>query len=288
MTVRNGSVPPDHDISFRLRPMTHPILTRHHVCFAGQGQTPMLFAHGFGCDQTMWRWVAPAFAADYQVITFDYVGSGKSDLTAYDPNRYQSLQGYAQDVLAICDTLALEKLIFVGHSVSAMIGVLAAIQAPQYFQQLILVAPSPCYINDDDYVGGFERRDIEQLLELMERNYLGWASFLAPVAMKNEDNPDLTRELEDSFCSTDPEIATRFAKATFYADNRSDLPRVKIPSLILQCTEDSIAPKAVGYYLQHHLPHSTLQIMQATGHCPHMSHPEETIALMKAYLAETL
>lgn len=267
--------------------MTHPILTRHHVCLAGQGRTPMLFAHGFGCDQTMWRWVAPAFTSDYQVITFDYVGSGKSDLTAYDPNRYQSLQGYAQDILEICEALALEDLIFVGHSVSAMIGVLAAIQAPQHFQKLILVSPSPCYINDVDYVGGFERHDIEQLLDLMERNYLGWASFLAPVAMKNEDNPDLSRELEASFCSTDPEIAIRFAKATFYADNRSDLPKVQVPSLILQCTEDSIAPEAVGYYLQHHLPQSTLQIMQATGHCPHMSHPEETTALIKAYLAET-
>ncbi|MEB3289843.1 MAG: alpha/beta hydrolase [Leptolyngbya sp.] len=266
--------------------MTHPVVTRHHIHVSGQGASPILFAHGFGCDQTLWRWVAPAFTEAYQVITFDHVGSGKSDLTAYQSHRYATLHGYAEDVVAICEALALENLIFVGHSVSGMIGLLASIQAPQYFQRLILVAPSPCYINDGDYAGGFERRDIEQLLDLMERNYLGWASFLAPVAMKNEDNPALSRELEASFCATDPEIALEFARATFYSDHRADLAQAQVPSLILQCAEDSIAPEAVGDYLKAHLPHSTLCLMQATGHCPHMSHPEETIALIKAYLAE--
>lgn len=245
----------------------------------------MLFAHGFGCDQNMWRFVTPAFENDYRIIVFDYVGSGKSDLQAYDPERYSTLEGYTRDVLEICEALDLSDIIFVGHSVSSMIGVLAAKAQPERFSHLILVGPSPCYLNDGDYAGGFERADITGLLDTMERNFMGWAKFLAPAIMKNSDRPELTRELEESFCSTDPEIARRFAEATFFADNRSDLPAVRVPSLILQCSEDAIAPNSVGDYVHRHLHGSTLRVMQATGHCPHMSHPEETIQLIREYLA---
>jgi sigma-B regulation protein RsbQ len=245
----------------------------------------MLFAHGFGCDQNMWRFVTRAFEDDYRIVLFDYVGSGKSDLQAYSAERYGELDGYAQDVLDICAELELSDVIFVGHSVSGVVGMLASIREPERFDRLILVSPSPCYINDESgYVGGFERADIEGLLDVMEKNYIGWANFLAPVVMKNEGRPELTRELEESFCSTDPKIARLFAKATFYSDNRSDLPRVKTPSLILQCSEDAIAPLEVGDYLHKYLPESTLRVMKATGHCPHMSHPEETIQLIKEYL----
>ena len=199
--------------------------------------------------------VTPSFENDYKIILFDYVGSGKSDISAYSAQRYGDLNGYAQDILDICATLALTDVIFVGHSVSSVIGILSCIQAPNLFDSLILVCPSPCYINDlPDYLGGFERKDIEDLLDIMEKNYIGWASFLAPMVMKNEDRPELTHELESSFCSTDPVIASRFAEATFYSDNRGDLPKVTVPSLILQCEEDAIAPTEVGHYLHRHLP----------------------------------
>lgn len=265
--------------------MTPSIQARNNVVIRGKGTQPMLFAHGFGCDQTMWRFVTPAFEDDYRVVLFDYVGSGKSDWSAYDPERYGTLDGYARDVIEICQELDLRDVIFVGHSVSSMVGVLAANQEPERFSDLILIGPSPRYINDADYVGGFERADIEGLLDTMERNYLGWASFLTPVIMKNPDRPELTKELEASFCSTDPEIARRFAEATFYADNRADLSKVRIPSLVLQCSEDAIAPPEVGEYMHRHLSGSTFHLMEATGHCPHMSHPEETVRLMKDYLA---
>lgn len=219
------------------------------------------------------------------IVLFDYVGSGKSDLSAYDISRYSNLNGYAQDILDICEALELKEVIFVGHSVSGMIGILASIQVPNLFKQLILVCPSPCYINDlPDYVGGFERSDIEELLDIMDKNYIGWASFLAPLVMQNQDQSELTEELQASFCSTDPLITNCFARITFFSDNRNDLPNVTVPSLILQCSEDAIAPVEVGHYLHKHLAESTLKIMKATGHCPHMSHPQETIELIKEYL----
>jgi len=251
----------------------------------GKGTQPMMFAHGFGCDQNMWRLVTPAFEQDYRIILFDYVGSGKSDLQSYSAERYGDLNGYVRDVLDVCAKLELTRVVFVGHSVSGVVGMLASIREPERFDRLILVGPSPCYINDPPaYVGGFERADIEGLLDVMEKNYIGWANFLAPVVMKNQERPELTRELEESFCSTDPRIARRFAEATFFSDNRSDVPRVTIPSLIMQCSEDAIAPLGVGDYLHRHLPQSTLRVMKATGHCPHMSHPDETIQIIKEYL----
>jgi len=266
--------------------MTPDILLRNNVKVLGEGTQPILFAHGFGCDQNMWRLIVPAFSADYRVILFDYVGAGKSDWSAYTPERYSSLDGYAQDVLEICEALDLTEVIFVGHSVSGMIGVLAAIQAPERFADLILVSPSPSYLNDlPDYRGGFERAELEGLLALMDKNYMGWANMLAPLVMQNADRPALTQELEQSFCSTDPVIARRFAEVTFFSDNRKDLPNVRVPSLILQSAVDALAPVEVGQYLHRHMPASTLQLMQVTGHCPHMSHPQETIQQIKEYLA---
>ena len=264
---------------------TMSVSQRNNVRVFGKGAQPMLFAHGFGCDQHMWRYITPAFENDYKIILFDYVGSGKSDLSAYNPQRYSSLQGYAQDVLEICRELKLQDVIFVGHSVSSMIGALAAIEAPEFFDRLVMVGPSPSYINDGPYIGGFERKDIEGLLETMEKNYIGWANFLAPQIMGHGDRPELGQELTESFCSTDPVIARQFAEATFYSDNREDLRKVKTPCLVLQCSEDIIAPVEVGQYLAGHLPNSVLRVMKATGHCPHMSEPEETIVLIREYLS---
>lgn len=268
--------------------MVQDILVRNNVKVFGKGTRPLLFAHGFGCDQNMWRFITPAFQDEYRIVLFDYVGCGKSDRNAYTAEHYSSLNGYAQDVLDICAALELEDISFVGHSVSSMIGVLASLQEPKRFKDLILVAPSPCYLNDrHGYEGGFEQADIVELLDLMAKNYLGWASFLAPVAMQNPECPELARELEESFCSTDPVTIRQFAEVTFFADNRSDLPWVNVPSLLLQCSEDALAPLSVGEYLCCHLPSSTLRVMKATGHCPHMSHPEETIRLIQEYLRTT-
>jgi sigma-B regulation protein RsbQ len=245
----------------------------------------MLFAHGFGCDQNMWRYVWPAFAGEYRIVLFDHVGAGGSDVRAYDRERYSSLQGYADDVLAICRELALSDVVFVGHSVSAMIGVLAAIAEPQRFARLVLIGPSPRYIDDIGYRGGFTREDIEGLLESLETNYLGWSSAMAPVIMGNPDRPELGEELTNSFCRADPEIAAQFARVTFLSDNRTDLARVSTPSLVLQCSDDAIAPREVGEYVQRHLPDSRLVELQATGHCPNLSAPEQTIKAMREFLA---
>jgi sigma-B regulation protein RsbQ len=232
----------------------------------------------------MWRFVAPAFEADYQVVLFDHVGSGGSDESAYDRTKYSTLHGYAHDVLEICRELDVTNGIFVGHSVSSMIGVLAAIQEPERFEKLVLVAPSPCYINDGDYVGGFERADIEELLDVLDDNYLGWSSTMAPVIVGNSERPELGQELTASFCRTNPEIAKQFARVTFLSDSRADLPKLKTQSLILQCSQDVIAPEVVGQYLHRTLAQSNLVVMQATGHCPNLSAPDETIAVMKAFV----
>ncbi|PAP75236.1 alpha/beta fold hydrolase [Rubrivirga marina] len=261
------------------------VRARFNVTESGRGRRPVVFAHGFGCDQTMWREVAPAFEAGHRVVLFDFIGAGDSDTSAYDAERYASLQGYADDVLDLCRGLDLDDAVFVGHSVSAMIGVLASLQDPDQFRSLVLIGPSPCYINDPPYEGGFERADIEGLLSMMEKNYGGWAQAMAPVIMKNPDRPALAAELEERFCATDPDIARDFAAVTFLSDNRDDLDRVTVPSLILQCSNDAIAPDSVGQYLRDHLPHSTFRKLRASGHCPHLSHPEETTAAIQDYLA---
>ena len=266
--------------------MSENVFFRNNVRIFGEGEQTMLFAHGFGCDQNMWRFVTPAFRERYKIVLFDYVGSGQSDLRAYDPQRYGSLDGYAQDILEICETAALRNVILVAHSVSCVIGVLAANRAPERFDRLILIGPSAAYINDPpDYIGGFDRADIEGLLQMMDKNDLGWASFLAPAVMKNADYPDLTAELEQSFCATDPKIARRFAEVTFLSDNRADFSRLQHPALIMQCSDDSIAPLAAGEFVARATPAGTFRQMVASGHCPHMSAPEETIAIMEEYLA---
>jgi sigma-B regulation protein RsbQ len=245
----------------------------------------MVFAHGFGCDQNMWRFVWPAFADDHRVVLFDHVGSGGSDLSAYDRSRYSSLDGYADDVLEICRELDLTDVVFVGHSVSAMIGVLAAAAEPERFGRLVLVGPSPRYIDDGDYVGGFTREDIEELLDSLESNYLGWSSAMGAVIMGNPDRPELAEELTNSFCRNDPEIASHFARVTFLSDDRAALSRVSAPTLVLQCSQDAIAPAAVGEYVDSRLRDSRLVLLDATGHCPNLSAPEETVAAIRAFLA---
>jgi sigma-B regulation protein RsbQ len=232
----------------------------------------------------MWRHVWPAFADRYRVVLFDHVGAGGSDASAFNRDRYASLQGYADDVLEICDELGLTDVIFVGHSVSAMMGVLAAAAEPERFSRLVLVGPSPRYIDEAGYVGGFTREDIDGLLESLDSNYLGWSSAMAPVVMGNADRPELAGELETSFCRADPEIAAHFARTTFLSDNRDDLGRVSTPSLVLQCARDAIAPEVVGRYVHESLPGSVFVQMQATGHCPNLSAPEETIAAIQNFL----
>lgn len=244
----------------------------------------MLFAHGFGCDQNMWRFVAPAFEDEFRVICFDHVGSGGSDLAAYDPDRYSSLAGYADDVLALCAELQLRDVVFVGHSVSAMIGVLANLAAPELFDKLVLIGPSPRYIDDGDYVGGFAEEDIDELLDSLDSNYLGWSSAMAPVIMGNADRPELGAELTASFCRTDPDIARRFARVTFLSDNRDDLARVSTPTLVLQCSDDAIAPVPVGEFVRDSIPNSSLVMLQATGHCPNLSAPDQTIAAIAEFV----
>ena len=262
------------------------VLVRNNVTVSGNPDgRPMLFAHGFGCDQNMWRFVVPGFEDRYRAVLFDYVGAGASDLSAYDPERYSTLQGYAQDVLEVCEALDLTDVVFVGHSVSAMVGVLAASTAPERFGALVLIGPSPRYINEGDYVGGFTEEDIEGLLESLDSNYLGWSSAMAPVIMGNADRPELGAELTASFCRTDPDIQKRFARVTFLADNRQDLGRAAgVPALVLQCSDDVIAPDAVGQYVHQHLAGSRLVKLRATGHCPNLSAPDETIGAISAFL----
>jgi sigma-B regulation protein RsbQ len=261
------------------------VIRRNNVRVTGQGEPPMLFAHGFGCDQNMWRLVVPAFEDAHRIVLIDHVGAGQSDPAAYDRTKYGTLDGYATDVLEICHELQLSKVIFVGHSVSAMVGVLAAKREPDLFKALVLVGPSPRYIDDAGYVGGFSREDIDGLLSALDSNYLGWSSSMAPVIMGNADRPELGQELTNSFCRTDPEIAAHFARVTFLSDNRHDLPLVRTPSLILQCSEDVIAPYAVGEYVHRHMPVSRLVVMAATGHCPNLSAPDETIGAIKSFVS---
>lgn len=264
------------------------IAARNNVKVLGEGERTIMFGHGFGCDQSMWQYIAPSFAKKFKVVLYDYVGSGYSDVSAYSSDKYRSFQGYVQDVLDIAEELKLTRIIYVGHSVSSMIGMLASRQRPELFEQLIMIGPSPRYLNDGDYFGGFEAGDIQELLEMMEMNFSGWASFLAPLAMNAPDRPVLSEELERSFISNDPVIAREFAEMTFMSDHRKELPKVTVPSLIMQCSEDSIVPLGVGHYLHHHLKDSELQIMEAKGHYPHISHPEETIQVICDYLGVKL
>lgn len=281
MHARNFQLPGTKTMNM---PTHNDVLKRNNVKVSGKGRQTMILAHGYGCDHNMWRHVAPAFEDDYRIVLFDNVGAGGSDLSAFDSTKYGTLHGYAQDVIDILHAVGARNSIYVGHSVSAMVGILAAIREPALFDHLILVGPSPSYINDGDYVGGFEQQDIEQMLEFLDTNYLGWSSAMAPAIMGNADQPALASELENSFCRTDPAIAGHFARTTFMSDHRADLANLKTPALILQCSDDVIAPDAVGRYMHARMPGSAFVQMKATGHCPNLSAPQETIDEMRKYL----
>lgn len=259
-------------------------LQRNNVKVIGNGNKTILFAHGYGCDQNMWRFVYPAFTDDYKVILFDHVGFGGSDTSEYTPKIYGSLQAYADNILEICEALDLKDVIFVGHSVSAMIGILAANKMPKIFSKLILIGPSPRYINETGYVGGFDIESIHSLLESLDSDYLAWSNAMAPVIMGNAEKPELGEELAASFCRSNEEIAKNFAYLTFLSDGRPDLKKVKVKTLVLQCKEDIIAPLEVGQFVHQSIPNSNMVIMEATGHCPNLSAPVETIAAIKNFL----
>jgi sigma-B regulation protein RsbQ len=261
------------------------VSTRNDVRVSGvPGARPVLFAHGYGCDQNMWRFVAPDFEVDHQVVTFDHVGFGRSDLSAYDPVKYNSLRGYAADVVEIVRDLRLTDVVFVGHSVSAMIGVLAHLQAPELFGALVMVGPSARYLDDEDYVGGFTRPAMTDLLDALDANHLAWSATIAPMIMGNPDRPELAEELTESFCRTDPDVARQFARVAFLSDNRADLPGVSVPTLVLQCSADVIAPETAGRYVHEHVAGSVFTQLAATGHCPNLSAPDETTAAIRAFL----
>jgi sigma-B regulation protein RsbQ len=264
--------------------MLEDLIAKNNVTIHGTGSKSMFFVHGYGCDQNMWRFITPEFKDDYKIILIDLVGSGKSDENSYDYDKYSSLEGYADDIIEICDALNLVDICFVGHSVSAIICLLAALKRPTLFKNLIMIGPSPRYINDADYSGGFSQNDIDELLETLDSNYLGWSSTMASVIMDNADRPKLAAELEQSFCQNNPEIAKHFAKVTFLGDNRGDLKKLTTDTLILQSKTDAIASIEVGQFVHDAIPNSKLVVLETTGHCPHLSGPDETIYAMKQYL----
>jgi sigma-B regulation protein RsbQ len=258
--------------------------TRNNVRILGRGEQTIMFAHGYGCDQNMWRKLTPAFEQRYRIILYDLVGSGRSELRAYDRDKYAMLHGHAGDVLEILREFATGPAVFVGHSVSAMIGLLADLTEPARISAQVMIGPSPCYVNDGDYVGGFSRKDIDSLLDTLDSNYLGWASSMAPAIMGAPDQPELGVELTNSFCATDPEIAKHFARVTFLSDNRKDLPKLQTRTLLLQCSDDLIAPLPVGEYMRAALPNATLRVIENIGHCPHLSAPDSIAAAMDEFL----
>lgn len=260
------------------------VMRRNNVNISGNGARAIVFSHGFGCDQNMWTAVARDFEADFRVILFDHVGAGRSDLSAYEAEKYSSLDGYADDVVELGRVLGLKDAVFVGHSVSAMIGALATLKAPGMFSDLVMVGPSPRYVDDGDYKGGFSHDQVEELLDFLADNHLGWSAAMAPAIMGNPDRPELGETLANSFCATDPEIARQFARTTFFSDNRADLPRLAVRTLVLQCQEDIIAPACVGEYVHAQIPDSTYRLLDATGHCPNLSAPAEVSAAIRAFV----
>jgi sigma-B regulation protein RsbQ len=264
--------------------MLQKIISRNNITIHGTGSKSMFLVHGYGCDQNMWRFITPQFKDDYKIILIDLVGSGKSDESLYDYDKYSSLEGYADDIIEICEALNLMHVCLVGHSVSAIIGLLAAVKRPSLFQKLIMIGPSPRYINDDDYFGGFSQNDIDDLMETLDSNYLGWSSAMASVIMDNPDSPELAAELEESFCQSNPKIARHFAKVTFLGDNRSDLKKLTTDTLIIQSKIDAIASIKVGQFMHDNISNSKLVVLQTTGHCPHLSAPNQTIEAMNFFL----
>lgn len=264
--------------------MNADLYHRHNIQTFGQGSRTLVFAHGYGCDQNMWRPVADALAGEYRIVLFDYVGFGRSDMSAYSSARYSTLQGYAEDVVAIGQTLGFEQAVFVGHSVSSMIGALASIKAPALFSDLVMVGPSPCYLAEPGYNGGFSAQQIEEMLEFLDANHLGWSQAMAPAIMGNPDRPELSQTLTNSFCATDPKVSRDFAKVTFLTDSRKDLDKVTARTLVLQCQNDIIAPIEVGEYVHAHIANSTFKLLNATGHCPNLSAPSEIAAAIRNFL----
>ena len=260
------------------------VLKRNNVTVLGAGNKVLFFAHGFGCDQNAWKYIQNFFTENYKLVLFDFVGAGKSDLSYYNPQKYASLDGYVDDVIEICDALELRNAIFIGHSVACMIGALASIKRSDIFEKLVFIGPSPCYIGKEDYIGGFDPETIDSLLEVMEEDYITWAKSIAPAIMNSKNGNVLASELSDSFCSIDPIIAKQFARVTFLSDNRKDLPLIPIRSLTIQCSDDMLAPLAVGQYIHANTPNNTLRILDVHGHCPHISHPMETFNAIKAFL----
>jgi sigma-B regulation protein RsbQ len=267
-----------------MTPAIAPVLRRNNVTIRRAGARTMMFAHGFGCDQHMWDAVARSFEDEFQVVLFDYVGHGGSDLAAYDRQRYSTLDGYAEDVVEIGRALNVTDAVFVGHSVSAMIGALASLQAPEMFSELVMVGPSPRYIDDEAYRGGFSREQIEELLQFLADNHFGWSAAMAPAIMGNPDRPELGQRLENSFCNTAPEIARDFARVTFLSDNRADLPKIAARTLVLQCSDDIIAPAAVGEFVHAAIPGSSYRVLRATGHCPNLSAPDEVTEAIRDFV----
>lgn len=263
------------------------ILIRNNVKIFGNGEEQMLFCHGFGCDQRMWRYITPSFLEKYKIILFDHVGAGNSLLSAYDKEKYNTLYGYASDILEICKTLNLNNVIFIGHSVGAMMGILSAIQHPELFKKLILIGPSPCYMNKENYIGGFSEEDIKEMLSFMENDYINWSITFASFIMGNTQHPMLIEEMANSFCSTKPEIAKHFARVAFLSDNRLDLPCLQTKTQIIQCTDDMIAPEEVGIYMHKAIKNSNYFKIKATGHCPNLSAPLETVNAMETFLNHT-
>jgi sigma-B regulation protein RsbQ len=264
--------------------LNSPVCLRNNVKVLGHGSKVLMFGHGFGCDQNTWRLITPAFISEYKIVLFDYVGAGHSDLSAYDNNRYSSLEGYASDVLDICEALNLQDVVFVGHSVSSMIGLLAVNRAAETFSSIVFIGPSPRYLNDVNYRGGLERAELEELLEIMDSNYLGWSSTMAGHIMGNHDRPELADGLATSFCSTNPEIAKKFARVTFLSDNREDLPKLKVPSLTIQCKEDFLTNDDIATFIQKITPGNQISFLDSSGHCPHLSDPDSVIKALKSFL----
>jgi sigma-B regulation protein RsbQ len=264
--------------------MIEDLIAKNNITILGTGSTYILLVHGYGCDQNMWRYIVPQFKDNYKIILIDLVGSGKSDENAYDFDKYSSLEGYADDIVEICDALHLKDFCLVGHSVSAIIGALVALKRPALLTKLVMICPSPRYINDGNYFGGFSQNDIDELMETLDSNYLGWSSTIAPIIMGNPDRPELAAELVHSFCQNNPEIAKHFAKVTFLGDNRKDLQKLTTETLIIQSKTDMIASNEVGKYVHDNITNSELVTLDTNGHCPHLSAPDETIEAMKEYL----
>ncbi len=263
---------------------SHPVLKRNNVSVIGSGKNIAVLAHGFGCDQTMWRFLIPKLEDDFTIVLFDYTGCGQSDASFFDREKYQSLTGYAQDLIEICDALAAHSVVFFGHSVSSIIGILAAKQRPDLFAEMVLVCPSPCFLNfPPDYHGGFDQADLEELINLMDKNHVGWANYLAPLVVGDNHPEEMTVMLADSFCSTDPMYLKPFAKATFFSDHREDLAACFVPSLILQSGNDSLAATQIGEYMAKKMPNSVLKVVQSNGHCLHMTNPDEVVMAFKHF-----